>query len=61
MIGSHAFDLASAKNISLKTVFLNTTEKIYPSEIYNSIGPDVTGSSLLECVEKMIEFERLQK
>ncbi|KAG2233132.1 HAD-like domain-containing protein [Thamnidium elegans] len=61
LIGSHAFDLASAKNISLKTVFLNTTEKIYPTQMYSTGEPDITGTSLLDCVEKMIEFEKLRK
>ncbi|KAI9243315.1 HAD-like domain-containing protein [Helicostylum pulchrum] len=61
LIGSHAFELASAKNISLKTVFLNTTEKIYPVQMYSTGEPDVIGTSLLDCVEKMIEFENLRK
>jgi phosphoglycolate phosphatase-like HAD superfamily hydrolase len=61
MVGSYAFDLASAKNVAFRTVFLNTTEKIYSAEMYDNGEPDVTGSSLVDCVTKMIQFEKMRR
>ncbi|KAI8061477.1 uncharacterized protein B0P05DRAFT_557164 [Gilbertella persicaria] len=61
MIGSYAFELASAKNVSLRTVFLNSKEKIYTSQMYDTGEPDIVGHSLVDCVEKMIEFEKKRK
>lgn len=58
MVGSYAFDLAGAKNVSLRTVFLNTSEKIYSAQMYDTGGPDMTGNNLVECVTKMIDFEK---
>ncbi|KAI7893372.1 HAD-like domain-containing protein [Mucor mucedo] len=58
MVGSYAFDLAGAKNVSFRTVFLNTSEKVYSAKMYDTGGPDITGASLVECVTKMIQFEK---
>ncbi|KAG0935126.1 hypothetical protein G6F26_009544 [Rhizopus arrhizus] len=60
-VGSCAFDLASAKNVSLRTVYLNAYEKIYTEGMYNNGAPDVTGNDLLDCVKKMIEYEKVHK
>ncbi|KAI7905761.1 HAD-like domain-containing protein [Cokeromyces recurvatus] len=62
LIGSHAYDLAGAKNMSLKTVFLNTTEKIYIRPLYDDHHkPDLIGSNLVDCVKKMMEYENMKK
>lgn len=61
MVGSHAFELAGAKNVALRTVFLNTIEKVYASQLYRTGDPDITGHSLVDCVTKLIEFEREKK
>jgi hypothetical protein len=61
MVGSHAFDLAGAKNVSLRTVFLNTKEKIYSAQMYDAGGPDIIGHHLIDCVTKLVEFERTRK
>jgi phosphoglycolate phosphatase-like HAD superfamily hydrolase len=61
MIGSSAFDLAGAKNISIRTVFLDTIEQVYPAQMYEHGEPDIIGRNLVECVTKMIEFERVKK
>ncbi|KAI7861097.1 HAD-like domain-containing protein [Circinella umbellata] len=61
LIGSHAWDLAGAKNVSFRTVFLTTEEKIYPTEMYDGVGPDLQGDSVLECVQLMIDFEKKKK
>jgi hypothetical protein len=61
MVGSHAFELAGAKNVALRTVFLNTTEKIYAAQMYSTGEPDITGNSLVDCVTKLIEFERTKR
>lgn len=61
MIGSNAFDLAGAKNISIRTVFLNATEKVYPTHMFDTGDPDIVGRDLVECVTRMIEFERVKR
>ncbi|KAI9313293.1 HAD-like domain-containing protein [Dichotomocladium elegans] len=57
LISSHAWDLAGAKNVSFRTVFLTSEEKVYPKQIYDDIGPDVQGDTILECVKAMIDLE----
>jgi histidinol phosphatase-like enzyme len=61
IIGSKAYDLAGAKNLSIRTVFLNTVEKVYPAEMYDTGEPDIVGGGLVECVTKLIEFERVKR
>lgn len=61
MVGSYSFELASAKNVSLRTVFLTSTEKIYSAQMYDTGDPDIIGHNLVDCVTKMMEFERTRK
>ena len=61
MIASRACDLAGAKNVSYRTVFLTTEEKVFPAELYGGVGPDVQGDSLLECVQRMMAFEKKRR
>ena len=42
-------------------MFLTTEEKIYPTEMYDGVGPDLQGDSVLECVQLMIDFEKKKK
>ncbi|KAI8881069.1 HAD-like protein [Backusella circina FSU 941] len=58
LISSYSWEIASAKNISLKTVFLNTNHKqMFPSQLYNHVEPDITAMSLIECTSKIIEMQ----
>ncbi|KAI9469750.1 MAG: hypothetical protein EXX96DRAFT_587286 [Benjaminiella poitrasii] len=73
LVGSHAYDLAGAKNVAFKTVFLNTIERVYVAPVtsvtfqpYNDNAskgeqPDMIGSSLIECVTKMIDYEHTKR
>ncbi|KAI9499026.1 HAD-like domain-containing protein [Zychaea mexicana] len=61
LVASHAWDLAGAKNVSFRTVFLTTEEKIYPADMYDGVGPDLQGDSILECVQAMIDLEKSKK
>ncbi|KAI8141310.1 HAD-like domain-containing protein [Fennellomyces sp. T-0311] len=61
MIAAHAWDLAGAKNVSYRTVFLTTEEKVYPVEMYDGVGPDLQGDTVLECVQRMIVLEKSRK
>lgn len=61
MIGSSASDLAGAKNVSIRTIFLDSKEKVFPNNIYEISKPDRTGKDLADCVGKMLEMEKSQK
>ncbi|SAM01556.1 hypothetical protein [Absidia glauca] len=58
MVSSHAWELEGAKNVSMRTVFLTHQELIYPSQVYNDKNPDLQGDSLMDCVKKVLSFER---
>ncbi|KAI9279614.1 HAD-like domain-containing protein [Sporodiniella umbellata] len=60
-VGSYAFDIASAKNMSLRTVYLDTREKIYTQDMYNNGAPDIVGNNLVDCVQKMIQYEKSKR
>ena len=61
MVSSHAYELASAKNVAMRTVFLNTTERVYAAQMYRTGEPDIVGSSLIDCAKKVIDFEKAKK
>lgn len=47
--------------MSFRTVFLTTEEGEYAKDMYNGVGPDIQGDSILECVEKLMELEKTKK
>ncbi|KAI8074371.1 HAD-like domain-containing protein [Gongronella butleri] len=57
MVSRHAWDLEGAKNASMHTAFITDTLQMYGEEIYGRV-PDILGSDVLDCVEKIIEHER---
>ncbi|CEJ03124.1 hypothetical protein RMCBS344292_17113 [Rhizopus microsporus] len=61
LISTYAFDLASAKNMSFRTVFLNTHEKIYAADMYSNGGPNIIGNNLVHCIQEMIDYEKTKK
>ncbi|CAO3589372.1 unnamed protein product [Absidia cylindrospora] len=58
MVSSLSWDLEGAKNVSMRTVFLTNKEIIYPTGVYDSEGPDIQGTTLVDCVEKAVQYEK---
>ncbi|KAI8381528.1 HAD-like domain-containing protein [Radiomyces spectabilis] len=61
MVATHAWDLAGAKNVSMRTVYLTTEEKVYVKQHDDDGGPDIQGDTMIECIEKMITLEKTRK
>ncbi|KAI8967095.1 hypothetical protein BDF20DRAFT_840489 [Mycotypha africana] len=61
LIGSYAFDLAGAKNLSLRTIFLNKREKVYVSSMYDNAEPNLTCTTLTDGVLQMFHFEKTKR
>ncbi|KAI9025145.1 HAD-like domain-containing protein, partial [Phycomyces nitens] len=60
-VAAHAWDLAGAKNVSVRTVYLTTEEKVYSADAYDGSYPDVQSDSLIKCVKGMIELENKKR
>ena len=58
MIATHAWDLGGAKNCGMRTVYLTLEERIYLEGDIFSHPPDVTGDSMLECIDQMMATDR---
>ncbi|KAI7870114.1 HAD-like domain-containing protein [Spinellus fusiger] len=61
LVSSNAWDLAGAKNVSVRTVYLTTEEKVYSADSYDGTSPDCQGDSLLTCVQLMIQLENKRR
>ncbi|KAI8997065.1 HAD-like domain-containing protein [Pilobolus umbonatus] len=57
IVGAYAHDLAGAQNVSLRTVFLNRVEHVYPHELYGN-RPDREGHDIIDCVHQIIHYEK---
>ncbi|CAO3637728.1 unnamed protein product [Cunninghamella blakesleeana] len=56
-ISSRSWDLASAKNVSMKTAFVKSEELMFTTDIYDGRKPDLEGETVIECVQKILNLE----
>ncbi|ORY99410.1 HAD-like domain-containing protein [Syncephalastrum racemosum] len=59
-VSAHAWDIAGAKNLSYRTIFLSNEEMLFPSDLYQR-SPDAVRTDLLDAMQAMIAIESHQE